>query len=147
MLFEKTGAIGGVWRRGCHNREVCVQGNTVSSSSALNTAFSDFPIQVSGMEDICTFRGCTGLARGSKIKTNKIRPHVLHTHDRPPSPRRSTQDPIHSSLRKPSTCNTWKHTLRPTSCTSTSSLGTLCNDSGAALKIQVCAAPCSVIMN
>lgn len=57
VVFEKTSAVGGLWQRGegASERTALVLEETYTSSSALNTAFSDFPIQpeFGGNETFC----------------------------------------------------------------------------------------------
>ncbi|CAB9505457.1 monooxygenase [Seminavis robusta] len=57
IIFEKTASIGGLWQRGegASQRTALVLEETYTSSSALNTAFSDFPIQpeFGGNETFC----------------------------------------------------------------------------------------------
>eukprot|EP00040_Diaphanoeca_grandis_P000964 m.17053 g.17053 ORF g.17053 m.17053 type:complete len:708 (-) comp11321_c0_seq1:214-2337(-) len=55
VVFEKTDSVGGLWQRGGSARSVSVLDNTVSSSSAINTTFSDFPIpaEFAGKERFC----------------------------------------------------------------------------------------------
>lgn len=47
VIFDRSSAIGGLWQRGdgASQRTALVLEETYSSSSALNTAYSDFPIQ------------------------------------------------------------------------------------------------------